>query len=134
MVITSFDPAMTPINVGFTRWGRVNSVGAEEALEGVARGGVDGDAVLAVGQGGDVDSVVAAVDLGGDHRVKCGQRDDFHVIVLDLARAVDNDGLRHIIIIHVGLLGRDRDVIMVRLLVWIIQRNFLWRSKRKQTN
>jgi len=115
MVITSFDPAMTPINVGFTGWGRVNSVGAEESLEGVARGGVDGDAVLAVGQGGDVDGVVVAVDLGGNHHVKRDERHDLDIIVVDFTGAVDNNDLRHIIIIHVGLICRHWNYTVIGL-------------------
>ncbi len=109
-------------------------VGGEEALEGVARGGVDGDAVLAVGQGGDVDGVVAAVDLGGDHHVERDERHDLDIIVIDFSRAVDNDGLRHIIIIHVGHVGRDDVKVIVSPLMMQINCSSLILGRHSQNH
>ena len=63
----------------------------EEALELVARGRGDGDHVLTRSQGGDVDGVVDAVDLGGDDGEPGCHRLDLHIIVSHFPATVNDD-------------------------------------------
>ena len=42
----------------------------KESVEDVACWGIDDDTILAIGEGRDVDGVVVAIDLGGNH--SCG--------------------------------------------------------------
>ena len=79
----------------------------EEALELVACGRGNGDAVLVRGQRGDVDGVVGAVDLGGDDREPCRHRLDLHIIVIYLTTTVNDNDLGTIVIVHVRLVKRN---------------------------
>ena len=116
------------------QWIKSALIGVKEPLEGVARGRVDGDAVLARGERRHVNSVVVAVDLSRDHDCPCGNRSDLHVIVGHFARSVNDYFLINGVIIHIWLIGRNREIEMPSTCFLFLKKDLLFSSSDSCTS
>ena len=81
----------------------------------------DGDTVLVGRERGDVDGVVRAVDLGGQRHVPVIDRLNHHIIISGIDCPNNDNLLIDIVIIHLRLNGRSREIIMVMMLSIRIQ-------------
>ena len=97
-------------NCRFHRRNRAFSFDFEVTDKGIVPCCGDGDTVLVGGERGDVDGVVRAVDLGGQRHVPVIDRLNHHIIISGIACPNNDNLLCNIIIIHLRLNCRSREI------------------------
>ncbi len=100
-------------NCRFHRRNRAFSFDFEVTDKGIVPCCGDGDTVLVGRERGDIDGAVRAVDLGGQRHVPVIDRLNHHIIISGIACPNNDNLLCNIVIIHLRLYVRSREVIMM---------------------